>query len=111
MARKCSKTATTTHLDWKPKHNLSDPQPPPQDENKILEAELANACQMIDGKLIKKNGGMGSWLLVCCFVALNFNFEESECTTDAETYVPHMRPVLPYIIDVGRLWAVFWLSQ
>jgi hypothetical protein len=38
-----------------------------------LEAELANARQMIDGKLIKKtrprrtvdyNGGMGRWLLV-----------------------------------------------
>jgi len=45
----------------------------------MLEAELANARQMIDGKLIKKtrprrtvdyNGGMGRWLLVRC--ALNF---------------------------------------
>jgi len=65
--------SASPHLDWKPKQYLSEPQPPPQDENKLLEAELANARQMIDGKLIKKtrprrtvdyNGGMGRWLLV-----------------------------------------------
>lgn len=65
--------SSTPYLDWKPSRYLSEPQPPPLDENKILEAELANARQMIDGKLIKKtrprrtvdyNGGMGRWLLV-----------------------------------------------
>lgn len=64
---------STSYPDWKPRRYLSDPQPPPLDDNKILEAELANARQMIDGKLIKKtrprrtvdyNGGMGRWLLV-----------------------------------------------
>lgn len=68
------RTSLTSHLEWKPTRYLSDPQPPPQDEGKILEQELANARQMIDGKLIKKtrprrtvdyNGGMGRWLLVC----------------------------------------------
>jgi len=71
------KNSATAQLDWKPKRYLSEPQPLPQDETKILEAELANARQMIDGKLIKKtrprrtvdyNGGMGRWLLVCCYI-------------------------------------------
>lgn len=66
---------STSYPDWKPRRYLSEPQPPPLDDNKILEAELANARQMIDGKLIKKtrprrtvdyNGGMGRWLLVRC---------------------------------------------
>jgi hypothetical protein len=57
-----------------------------------LEAELANARQMIDGKLIKKtrprrtvdyNGGMGRWLLVCCRVN-RLVLEESEIVTDAK---------------------------
>jgi polyadenylation factor subunit 2 len=86
------KTSTTAHLDWKPNRYLSEPQPPPQDENRILEAELANARQMIDGKLIKKtrprrtvdyNGGMGRWLLVCCRVN-RLVLEESEIVTDAK---------------------------
>ena len=71
------KTSTVAQLDWKPNRFLSEPQPLPQDETKILEAELANARQMIDGKLIKKtrprrtvdyNGGMGRWLLVGCHI-------------------------------------------
>lgn len=87
------KTSKAAHLDWKPKRYLSEPQPPPQDENKVLEAELANARQMIDGKLIKKtrprrtvdyNGGMGRWLLVCCYVN-RLKSEEFECNTDAKT--------------------------
>ena len=67
----------TPHLEWKPKRYLSEPQPPPQDEGKLLEQELANQRQMIDGKIIKKtrprrtvdyNGGIGRWALVCITV-------------------------------------------
>ena len=76
---------STSYPDWKPRRYLSEPQPPPLDDNKILEAELANARQMIDGKLIKKtrprrtvdyNGGMGRWLLVRC-LDLEFCFLET----------------------------------
>ncbi len=65
-----------SHLEWKPKRYLSDPQPPPQDESKVQEETLANARLMIDGKLIKKtrprrtvdyNGEMGRWALVRLF--------------------------------------------
>ncbi|KAF9484986.1 WD40 repeat-like protein [Pholiota conissans] len=87
---------STTHVEWKPKQYLSEPQPPPLDDGKILEQELANARQMIDGKIIKKtrprrtvdyNGGMGRWALLRKHRA-NPN------------YVPHMRPSPPFIIDL-----------
>ena len=67
------RTSSIPHLEWKPTRYLSEPQPPPQDEGKVMEQELANQRQMIDGKLIKKtrprrtvdyNGGMGRWILV-----------------------------------------------
>ncbi|KAG6896846.1 hypothetical protein C0992_005684 [Termitomyces sp. T32_za158] len=60
------------HLEWKPSKYRSAPQPPPQDDGKLQELELASARQMLDGKLIKKtrprrtvdyNGGMGRWAL------------------------------------------------
>ncbi|KDR81955.1 hypothetical protein GALMADRAFT_240297 [Galerina marginata CBS 339.88] len=84
------------HLEWKPQKYLSEPQPPPQDDGKIMEQELANARQMIDGKIIKKtrprrtvdyNGGMGRWALLR---KLRSN----------PHYVPHMRPSPPFIIDL-----------
>ena len=67
------RSSSVAHVEWKPKRYLSAPQPPPQDDGKVLEQELANARQMIDGKIIKKtrprrtvdyNGGMGRWALV-----------------------------------------------
>lgn len=68
-----SQHQNVSHLEWKPKRYLTDPQPPPQDESKLQEEALANVRLMIDGKLIKKtrprrtvdyNGGMGRWALV-----------------------------------------------
>lgn len=65
--------SSTPHVEWRPKKYLSEPQPPPLDDGKMMEQELANARQMIDGKLIKKtrprrtvdyNGGLGRWALV-----------------------------------------------
>jgi len=67
------KPSPTPQLHWKPKKFLSEPQPPPQDDGKLVEQDLANARQMIDGKIIKKtrprrtvdyNGGVGRWALV-----------------------------------------------
>lgn len=61
-------------LEWTPKRYLTGPQPPPVDDAKVLEQELAAARQLADGKAVKKtrprrtvdfNGGMGRWALVC----------------------------------------------
>lgn len=66
-------SSTRSHLEWTPKRYLSEPQPPPADDTKVQEQEMANARQALDGKLIKKtrprrtvdyNGGMGRWALV-----------------------------------------------
>lgn len=66
--------ASSSHLEWSPKKYRTAPQPPPQDDARNQEIELANARQMLDGKIIKKtrprrtvdyNGGMGRWTLVC----------------------------------------------
>lgn len=64
-------------LEWTPKRYLTGPQPPPVDDAKVLEQELAAARQLADGKAVKKtrprrtvdfNGGMGRWTLVrACF--------------------------------------------
>jgi len=67
------KPPSASHFQWKPQRFLSEPQPPPQDDGKLMEQDLANVRQMIDGKLIKKtrprrtvdyNGGVGRWALV-----------------------------------------------
>jgi polyadenylation factor subunit 2 len=66
------------HLEWTPQKYRSAPQPPPQDDGKVEEQELASQRQMLDGKLIKKtrprrtvdyNGGMGRWALVSLIFA------------------------------------------
>ena len=60
-------------LEWTPKRYLTGPQPPPVDDAKVVEQELAAARQLADGKAVKKtrprrtvdfNGGMGRWALV-----------------------------------------------
>jgi polyadenylation factor subunit 2 len=52
---------------------MSEPQPPPMDDMKLQELEMAAARQMMDGKIVKKtrprrtvdyNGGLGRWALV-----------------------------------------------
>ncbi len=65
---------STTHRPWTPERYTLPPQPPPpQDDAKVQEQELANARQVMDGKMVKKtrprrtvdyNGGMGRWVLV-----------------------------------------------
>ena len=60
-------------LEWTPKRYLTGPQPPPVDDTKVVEQEMAAARQLADGKAVKKtrprrtvdfNGGMGRWALV-----------------------------------------------
>ncbi|KXN91988.1 Polyadenylation factor subunit 2 [Leucoagaricus sp. SymC.cos] len=94
--RTLSQSQSAPHLEWKPKRYLTDPQPPPQDESKLQEEALANARLMIDGKLIKKtrprrtvdyNGGMGRWALL-------------RRLRPNPSYVPCMRPAIPYIVDL-----------
>ncbi|KAF8553755.1 WD40 repeat-like protein [Imleria badia] len=83
-------------LEWTPKRYLTGPQPPPVDDAKVLEQELAAARQLADGKAVKKtrprrtvdfNGGMGRWALL-------------RKHRPNPTYVPCMRPAPPYIIDL-----------
>ncbi|KAG6833215.1 hypothetical protein H0H87_010278 [Tephrocybe sp. NHM501043] len=85
-----------SHLEWKPSKFRSAPQPPPQDDGKLQELELASARQMLDGKMIKKtrprrtvdyNGGMGRWALL-------------RKLRPNPQYVPYLRPTPPYIIDL-----------
>lgn len=72
---------TISHLEWTPQKYRTAPQPPPVDDGKLQELELANARQVIDGKLIKKtrprrtvdyNGGMGRWALVSTSITPGF---------------------------------------
>ncbi|KIL68516.1 hypothetical protein M378DRAFT_158317 [Amanita muscaria Koide BX008] len=88
--------SSTSHQQWVPKRYTQPPQPPPQDEAKLQEQELANARQAMDGKVIKKtrprrtvdyNGGMGRWILMR---KLRLN----------STYAPQIRPSPPFIIDL-----------
>ena len=66
-------TSRVSQIGWTPKRFLMPPQPPPIDDARVLEQELAAARQLIDGKAVKKtrprrtvdyNGGMGRWVLV-----------------------------------------------
>ncbi|KAG6839957.1 hypothetical protein C0991_010041 [Blastosporella zonata] len=91
-----SNTPSLSHLEWRPQKFRSAPQPPPQDDGKLQELELASARQMLDGKLIKKtrprrtvdyNGGMGRWALL-------------RKLRPNPHYVPYLRPSPSYIIDL-----------
>ncbi|KAL1660401.1 WD40-repeat-containing domain protein [Schizophyllum commune] len=82
--------------EWTPKRYLEPPKPPPVDEAKVQEQELANARNALDGKMLKKtrprrtvdfNGGMGRWNLL---KKLGPN----------PRYRPYMRPSPPHIIDL-----------
>ncbi|KAF8431845.1 WD40-repeat-containing domain protein [Boletus edulis BED1] len=83
-------------LEWTPKRYLTGPQPPPVDDAKVIEQELAAARQLADGKAVKKtrprrtvdfNGGMGRWALL-------------RKHRPNPTYVPYIRPAPPYTVDL-----------
>lgn len=76
------KPSPSLYHEWKPQRYLSEPQPPPQDDGKVIEQEMANARQMLDGKVIKKtrprrtvdyNGTLGRWALVSSLRVVPFN--------------------------------------
>ncbi|EIW85562.1 WD40 repeat-like protein [Coniophora puteana RWD-64-598 SS2] len=82
--------------EWVPTQHLSEPQPPPVDDVRIMEMELAAARQLADGKTVKKtrprrtvdfNGTMGKWIKL-------------RKTRPTSSYVPYIRPAPPYIIDL-----------
>jgi hypothetical protein len=61
---------------WQPSKYTQPPQPPPQDEARQREIEMATARQLQDGKALKKirprrtvdyGGSMGRWILVSMF--------------------------------------------
>jgi hypothetical protein len=66
--------------EWEPSRHLQVPQPPPKDDSKQHDLEMAAARQLIDGKAFKKVrprrtvdyfAGMGRWTLVSfCLFAL-----------------------------------------
>ena len=77
-----AKPSPSLYHEWKPQRYLSEPQPPPQDDGKVIEQEMANARQMLDGKIVKKtrprrtvdyNGTLGRWALVSCLRVVPFN--------------------------------------
>jgi len=102
-------------LEWTPKRYLTGPQPPPVDDAKVLEQELAAARQLADGKAVKKtrprrtvdfNGGMGRWTLVRTRPLREPRPRSTHPSQVRKhrpnpTYVPCMRPAPPYVVDVG----------
>ena len=115
------KSSPSVYHEWKPQRYLSEPQPPPQDDGKIIEQEMASARQMLDGKIIKKtrprrtvdyNGTLGRWALVSSLRVVLFNHSLTGVRMQLRKlrpnpgYVPHLRPSPSFIIDVrdiGRL--------
>ncbi|KAI6123984.1 WD40-repeat-containing domain protein, partial [Pisolithus croceorrhizus] len=86
--------------EWTPKKYLSGPQPPPVDDARVLEQEMATARQLADGKAVKKtrprrtvdyNGGMGRWALLLPPVAYPSNSSTSLCTKFIHTSTNKIR--------------------
>ncbi|OCH88224.1 WD40 repeat-like protein [Obba rivulosa] len=82
--------------EWTPKRDLSVPVPPPGDDARTHDQEMAIARQLMDGKTAKKvrprrtvdyNGPMGRWNLL-------------RKLRPNPTYIPYLRPAPPYIIDL-----------
>ncbi|KAE9407935.1 WD40 repeat-like protein [Gymnopus androsaceus JB14] len=87
---------STPHIEWTPKKYQTAPQPPPTDDTRAQDQELAYARQFLDGKLIKKtrprrtvdfNGGVGRWNMLRKLRPNPF-------------YTHQMRPCPPAIINL-----------
>jgi polyadenylation factor subunit 2 len=100
---------------WQPSKYTQPPQPPPQDEARQREIEMATARQLQDGKALKKirprrtvdyGGSMGRWILVS-MLRTEYEVTSSDPTEQLRklrpnaTYTPRIHPVIPIIIDVG----------
>ena len=118
------KPSPSLYHEWKPQRYLSEPQPPPQDDGKVIEQEMANARQMLDGKTIKKtrprrtvdyNGSMGRWALVGNFLLHHSKFSERYTQLRKlrpnPGYVPHLRPSPPFIIDVSIIFGFLYVEH
>ncbi|EGN96295.1 hypothetical protein SERLA73DRAFT_112525 [Serpula lacrymans var. lacrymans S7.3] len=90
------RASKNAQVEWTPQRYLSAPQPPPMDDAKVMEQEMAAARQGVDGKAVKKtrprrtvdyNGGIGRWALL-------------RKLRPNPTFVPYMRPAPPYIVDL-----------
>ncbi|KZV89035.1 WD40 repeat-like protein [Exidia glandulosa HHB12029] len=82
--------------EWTPSRYLADPEPPPVDQDKLRELELAAQRQLLDGKALKKTrprrtvdygGGIGRYALL-------------RKLRPSPRYVPYLRPGASYIIDL-----------
>ena len=98
--------------EWKPSKHLQIPQPPPTDDTKQHDLEMAAARQLIDGKAFKKVrprrtvdyfAGVGRWTLVSSRIPpwwRNLTGLQLRKISPSPRYLPYMRPAAPYIIDV-----------
>jgi len=83
-------------FEWRPTRDFSIPLPPPPDDSRTQDQEIAMARQAMDGKPVKKvrprrtvdyGGSIGRWALM-------------RKLRPNSTYVPYLRPAPPFIIDV-----------
>ena len=74
LPARASVASTQALHEWTPKQYLNGPQPPPMDDLKQQELEMAAARQMADGKVVKKTrprrtvdytSDLGRWANVC----------------------------------------------
>jgi polyadenylation factor subunit 2 len=99
--------------EWQPSRFRQAPQPPPTDDSKQHDLEMAAARQLIDGKAFKKVrprrtidyfSGVGRWTLVgshrSCQRRVVSRRYQLRKTSPSPRYIPYMRPAAPYIIDV-----------
>lgn len=119
------KSSPSQYHEWKPQRYLSEPQPPPQDDGKVIEQEMANARQMLDGKIVKKtrprrtvdyNGTLGRWALVSSLCVVPFKYSLDRCMQLRKLrpnpgYVPHLRPSPSFIIDVRIMVGLLHLRR
>jgi polyadenylation factor subunit 2 len=101
--------------DWQPQKYKLPPQPPPQDEARQREIEMATARQLQDGKALKKirprrtvdyGGSMGRWITVSyrasieC-LCLTYRVQLRKLRPNS-TYTPKIHPIIPSVIDVSK---------
>ncbi|THH20056.1 hypothetical protein EW146_g1239 [Bondarzewia mesenterica] len=86
--------------EWTPNAHLRGPQPPPTDDTKTHDMEMAVARQLLDGKALKKTrprrtvdyaGGMGRWNILLPPKAYPDNASTSLCTKFVHTSTNKIR--------------------
>lgn len=118
-----SKTATlaaesSRAPEWVPKNYLAPPQPPPPDETKLHEIEMAHARQAVDGKALKKirprrtvdyGGSMGRWALVSSFQSSQLTnaavILNSRCRCASYVPIQHMYHIFDQLCRISSTCA------